>query len=575
MNERRGVVVFFFFILLSVIILLQISLILKSEKFYKGLGRLDESFKYYVPPDHRIESSDDEQSPGDAGDWLVWAFRVEPKTLNLYSVESDIYSRWITVPYIVEPLLFYNYDTLEMEPWLAESWHVSDDGLEYSFVLRDDVYFSDGKPVTANDVIFTYETAVNPKVDASNVAVLYLDVVDAIKVDERTVKFVMKGANFKAIENLCFWDFGILPKHIYEFTDAEEFNKRVSNPVGSGPFIFEKWETGRQVVLRRNENYWGKKPKLEKIVYKFIPNSLAAVQALRSGEVDLTIPEPDQFADLVNDGEFTKKFRCLSYWNPGVPFYYLGWNQDKVFFKDKRVRRAMTHIIDREQIISKLCKGFAEPISGPFFIKGPFSDPSIKPWPYDLTEAKRLLSEAGWIDSDGDGIRDKDGVKFSFKFTYAAETAFYQRLVKLLKDEAEKVGVEVVPDPFEWSVLMPKISDRKFEAMVMGWGGDVMEEFYQIFHSSQIDNRGSNYVGFNNRQADMLLEQIRQTFDKNQRAKLCHKFHQILHEEQPYTFLFTRPTFRLLDKRFENVKIYTLGPKYWQWYVPKDKQRYN
>ena len=147
-------------------------------------------------------------------------------------------------------------------------------------------------------------------------------------------------------------------------------------------------------------------------------------------------------------------------------------------------------------------------------------------------------------------------------------------MAKLLKDEAAKVGVEVILEPYEWSVLMPRLSDREFESVVMGWGGDVLEDFYQIFHSSQIGNRGSNYVGFKNAEADAIMEEVRRTFDEDKRNKLSRRLHRILHEEQPYTFLFTRPTFRLIDKRFKNVKIHNLGLKYWEWYVPKSEQRY-
>jgi len=579
MNGRGGVVTFFLFLFLSIVILLQIHSMVQSGRFYKALNRLDETFEgatsiYGAKGKSGAATMSDKEYPGDEGDWLIWGFRVEPKTLNQFSADNDIYSRWITVPYIFEPLLVYDFDDLTMKPWLAESYEISDDGLEITFRLRDDVYFSDGVPVTADDVIFTFETAVNPKVDAANVASLFVDVEKPVKVDERVVKFIMKRPYFKAIENVCFWDFGILPKHIYEFDDAEEFNKRVSEPVGSGPFLFEKWETGREVVLRRNENYWGRKPKLKKIVYRFITNAVAAVQALRSHGVDIIIPEPDQFAELAADAEFNREFYCLAYWNPGVPFYYIGWNRDTVWFSDRRVRRAMTHIVNREEIVSHLLKGHAQAISGPFFIKGTGNAPDIKSWPYDLNRARQLLEEAGWVDSDGDGLRDKDGVPFRFKFMYSSDNVLYNRLVKLLKDEAAKVGIEVVPEPFEWSVVISRITDRKFEAMVMGWGGDVMEDFYQIFHSSQIANRGCNYVGFSNQRADELLERIRRTMDRQEREELSHQFHRILHEEQPYTFLFTRPTFRLVDRRFKNVKIHKLGLKYWEWYVPKSEQRY-
>ena len=275
MNGHGGVVTFSIFLLLLTIVLLQFFSMVQSDRLYKALNRLDETFENTSPvpgakdkPKTTAQST--EEYPGDEGDWLVWAFRVEPKTLTPISADTDTYATWITVPYIFEPLLAYDYDEVKLIPWLAESYEISADGLEIAFRLRDDIYFSDGVPVTAGDVVFTYETIVNPKVDAANIAKRYFDVDRVVKIDERVVKFFMRRPYFKSLENLSFtWSIGILPKHVYEFSDTQQFNKRVSNPVGSGPYVFEKWNVGRQVVLRRNENYWGPKPKLRKIVYKF------------------------------------------------------------------------------------------------------------------------------------------------------------------------------------------------------------------------------------------------------------------------------------------------------------------
>jgi len=578
MNGREVSIAFFIFLLLSTIILLQIFSMVQSDRLYESLNRLDEIFE----SSNAIEANKSrsripnpvEEYQGDEGDWLVWGFRVEPKTLNQINVDGDIYSRWITTPQIFEPLMVYDFDNVTLKPLLAESFDISDDGLEITFRLRDNIHFSDGVPVTADDVIFTYETIINMKVDAADIANMFVDVDKPVKINEHEVKFIMKRPYFKALEILSFWDIGIYPKHIYKFEDEQQFNKRISNPVGSGPYMFEKWDVGQQIVLRRNENYWGPKPKLKKVIYKFISNPAAAVQALRSHEVDIIIPEPDQFSDLANDAQFKKEFNCISYWNPGAPFYYIGWNQSTPFFKDKRVRLAMTHIVNRKEIISKLLKGQGESITGPYYIRDPQNDPDIAPWPYDLDRAKQLLDEASWVDSDGDGLRDKDGLAFRFKFMYPSGSALYERLAKLLKDEAEKAGIEMVAEPYEWSVLLPLLSDRKFEAMVMGWGGDIIEDNYSIFHSSQIGNRGSNYVGFDNADADRLLETIRHTMDEQERNRLSHELHRILHKEQPYTFLFARPTFRLVDKRFKNVKIHKLGLNYLEWYVPREEQRY-
>jgi len=579
MNGRGGAIKFFLFALLGAIIVLQIVSMIQSDRFYEALNRLDVLIEspalLQQKPARAADAGAGRQAyTPDEGDWLIWAFRVEPKTLSQINADNDIYSRWITTPQIFEPLMVYDFDNVRLKPLLAKSYEISDDGHQITFTLRSNIYFSDGVPVTADDVIFTYNTLRDPNVDAADISNYYLDVDRAEKINERIVKFYMKRPYFKALEILSFWDIGIYPKHVYAYTDASKFNSRVSQPVGSGPYVFDRWDVGRQIVLRRNEHYWGPKPKIKKVIYKFITNPAAAVQALRSGQVDIEIPDPEQFADLVADEQFTSRFNCISYWNPGVPFYYLGWNEDTPFFSDRRVRLAMTYAVNRKEIISKLLKGYGKPITGPFYIRGTQNDPHIKPWPYDLERAKQLLDEAGWVDSDGDGVRDKNGTAFRFKFTYSTGSQLYERLAKLLKDDLAKLGVVLLAEPMEWSVLLPKLSDRKFEAMVMGWGGDIIEDDYQLFHSSQIGNRGSNYVGFRNAQADELLEKIRRTMYPAERDKLCHKFHRIVHEQQPYTFLFTRPTFRLVDKRFENVKIHKLGLNYLEWYVPKEKQKY-
>ncbi|MBN2018650.1 MAG: hypothetical protein JW749_00310 [Sedimentisphaerales bacterium] len=575
--KNRNIGGFFLFVLLALVICLQILSMVHSDRLYTALNKIEriiEGGTTILKPAGTHDAAE-YQYPGDEGDWLVWAMRVEPKTLNQINVDSDIYSRWITFHNIFEPLMEYDFDEVKLKPLLAERFEMSGDGLQITFHLRRDAHFSDGVPVTADDVIFTYQAIIDPNIDATNIASLYVDVDRVEKISDRVVKFYMKQPYFKALEVCSFWDIGIYPKHVYQFKDAKEFNQRVSEPVGSGPYVFERWDFGSQIVLRRNENYWGPKPKIKKVVYKFVTNPIAAIQALKAHQVDLVIiHDPGQFADLAADEEFNKEFNCLPYWASGDPFYFIGWNADTPYFSDVRVRQAMTLAINREQIVSKLLKGYGEIITGPYFIKGAQNDPNINPWPYDPEISKRLLVEAGWIDSDGDGIREKNGIPFRFKFNYAAGDSLYTPLSTLLKDELGKVGVELVSDPYEWSVLLPKISDRKFEAMVMGWGGDIIEDNYQILHSSQAENRGANYTGFRNPEADALLEQVRRTIDPAERDILCHRIHRIIHEQQPFTFLFARPIFRAVDKRFENVKIHKLGLNYLEWYVPKEKQLY-
>lgn len=584
MNGRSWLVTFFLFLFLVVMIVLQLLSMVQSDRLYERLNLLLDRLQSSRPVRmvrEETESADlpmeggPEEYPGDEGDWLVWCINAEPATLNAVTAK-DVYASWIVGSYywsnVVESLLDYDFDEVVLKPLLAKRYEVSEDGLEITIELKENIWFSDGVPVTADDVIFTYKTTINPKVDAHELANYYRDIKEVVKIDERTVKFIMSQPYFKSLE--VVGTMGILPKHIYEFDDPHEFNMRYSDPVGSGPYVFERWDVGREIVLRRNEHYWGKKPKLKRIIFKPIANPVASLQAIRSHEVDFTRPTSEQFAELSIDELFLEGFDCLSYWEPLTGYAYIGWNYDTPYFSDRRVRLAMTHLVDREGIVQHLLKGIGKVVTGPFYTLGPQNNPDIQPWPYDPERAKELLDEAGWIDTNGDGIRDKDGVPFRFKFMITSGGGFPEKLAKLLKDEAAKAGIDVIVDPYEWSVFEERLNTRSFEAVTLMWGGVVESDPYQIWHSSQVEGRGSNRIGFVHPEADTLIEEARKTLDLDKRNKLYHRFHEILHHEQPYTFLITRPSLRLIDKRFKNVRVHKIGLNPHEWHVSKEKQRY-
>jgi peptide/nickel transport system substrate-binding protein len=504
----------------------------------------------------------------------VWALPGEIRTLNLLSVDADMDTRYIVSGNIIEPLFEQDLDADKdkLKPRLAEKMDISEDGLTITIKLKDKIYFSDGTAVTADDVVFTFETMKNPKIDCPDLRNYFDNITEVTKLDERTVKFVMKERYWKTINMIG--GFYVFPKHIYQFKNPEEFNKRISNPVGSGPYIFERWDVGQQIILKRNENYWGKKPNIKKIVFKFISNATAALAALRSHDIDIFEPGSEQVTDMPKDPQFAKEFKTIIFWDPTFGYWYFGWNEQRPFFKDRRVRLAMTHLTDRETMVAQLTRGKGAVVTGTFYIYGRQNNPDIKPWPYDPKKAVQLLDEAGWIDHDGDGIRDKDGVPFRFKHSYPAGNISAEQMARLLKDEAAKVGIDVIPNPLESSIFLGNINDRIFDSLEAMWGGVIEEDPYQLFHSSQIQGRGNNFVSFNNPQADKLMEQARRELDEEKRYKLYHEFHKILHEEQPYTFLMTRPRYYFIDRRFENVIVHKLGIDPFEWYVPREKQRY-
>ena len=518
------------------------------------------------------------ESVKDEGDWLVYHLLGEPAVLTRILTSADMSTEYIVSGNIYETLLTMDLDTMEFKPLIAESYSVSNDGLEIYYKIREDVYFSDGEQLTADDVIFTVNTIMNPEIDASDLASYFVDVEKVEKISDFEVKFYMSKAYFKAVTFTGMT--GIMPEHVYKFKDPKDFNARVSDPVGSGPFVFEKWDKGEKVVLARNKNYWNKEvyPKIDKVIYRFISNSSAAFQSLKSGEIDFYRSRMEQYEDLIKNSNAEERLHCLKFWDPYNGYRYIGWNQDQKsgLFKDKRVRRALTQMLDRDSVCKDLFKNpYAKVPIGPFFINGKQNNSDIKPLPYDFKVATDLLKEAGWADTDGNGVIDKDGVQFEFKLSIPAGSDAYYDFSRYLKDSYAKAGIDVTVEPYEWSVFIQKLQTRDFDAAISGWGGGGVEaDPYQIWHSQSIGNKGSNYIGFSVPEADKLMVEARGTMDLEKRTELFHKLQQIIHDEQPYTFLYTSPVPLFVDKRFKNVEVHKLGVDFHEWYVPKELQKY-
>lgn len=573
MNSRSGLLTFLFFVLLAAMITLQVLGMIQSDRLYQRLNSIIDAVAGRKQAPNTATPTP--QTTGDSankGDWLVWGLAGEVRSLNLI-ISTDLATNYIVLGNIIETLFEQDLDAdnIKLKPKLAEKMDISDNGLEIIITLKDNIHFSDNVPITADDVLFTYQTIMNPGVDCAALRNYMENITEVVRIDNKTVKFILKEQYWKTIETIG--GFYVFPKHIYQFTDPKKFNKYISNPVGSGPYVFEKWDVGGQVVLKRNENYWDQRPAIDKVVFKFISNANATLAALQSHDIDIFEPGSEQVTDMPKNPQFAKEFNTIIFWDPTFGFWYLGWNEEKPFFKDVKVRLAMTYLTDRETLAKQLTKGNGAVVSSSFYIYGKQNNPDIKPWPYDPKKAVELLDEAGWKDTDGDGVRDKNGIPFRFKYSYPAGSTTSEQSAKSLKDDAAKIGVDVIIDPVEWSIFLGNLQDHKFDAAESMWAGVIEQDPYQILHSSQIKG-GSNYVSFNNPRADKIIEQARRELNGEKRYALYHKFHKIVHEEQPYTFLMTRPRYYFIDRRFENVMVHKLGLNPLEWYVPKEKQRY-
>jgi peptide/nickel transport system substrate-binding protein len=503
------------------------------------------------------------------GDWLVSRLPDEMAHLNPL-VSNDAYGRAI-YEQIYESLLKRNNKTLEMGPGLAESYDISPDHLTYTFKIRDGVKFTDGVPLTAEDVKFSFDKLMDPAVDAADLRNYFISVERCEVVDPLTVRFVCKEPYFKMLIELGE-DLKVVPKHIFETGD---FNTHPNNrqPIGSGPFMMPPggWKTNQEITLVRNENYWGTKPHIVKRVYKIITDDNAAFQLLERGELDMMALTPDQWERQASRPEFEAKFDKLAYY---VPFHsYIGWNMRKPQLSDKRVRRALTMLLNRDLILDRIFYGMGMVVSNSFFIESIEYDKNLKPLPFDPAAAKKLLDEAGWKDTNGDGVRDKDGIPLRFEFLLGANNPEAEQMATVYKEELKKAGIDMTIRSLEWATFIDSIQKRQFDACMLGWSLDPEQDPYQIWHSSQAD-KGSNYPGFKNAEADKIIEDARKEFDHAKRAEMYHRLSEIIDEEQPYTYLFCTKARAAIDKRFRNVQAYPLGFDALEWWVPKELQKY-
>lgn len=464
-------------------------------------------------------------------------------------------------------------------------------GVSFTFYLRKGVKFHDGVEMTADDVRFSFLAIKNEFVDAPSLRNYYNDLNECDVLDPYTLRLTYAKQYWMARE--FAGGFTIRPKHVYDPKGeagspdekvrsawGKSFNEHVANrkPIGTGPYQFESWETGKQIAIRRFEGYWDhEKPgHLDRIVFRIIHDTVASLQALKNGEIDfLPTMTAEQYEKETVSPELLK--RCAKGMHYTENFNYIGWNMRRPPFDDRRVRLAMTYgSFDREKFLKEVALGYGIQITGGQYYFGPAYDRGVKPYPYDPEMAKKLLLEAGWYDRDGDGIRDKDGLPFEFTMLtpQLPESSPAARRVAIMIENLKHLGIVMTHKQMEWATYLENLQSREFDAMMGGWATSFESDPYQIWHSSAAENRGSNHVGFGSPETDALIEKSRVTLDPAERRKLFFELHRIQNEEQPYTFLYCAPDFSIYDKKYRGVKLYRTRPGYdlTEWFVPKELQ---
>lgn len=423
-----------------------------------------------------------------------------------------------------------------------------------TFHLRGGVKFHDGHIFDANDVKFTCQSIMNPR----NISPRFVDY-EPIKlvdvVDPLTVRIVYKRLYSPALGT---WAMGILPEHLLNDDalkieairlgkDPDKFTMRQSGfnrrPVGCGPFVFQEWKSDQYVSLRRFDDYWEGPPNYEDYIYRIVPDVLTQEMEFYAGTIDSYDVQPHQ-VDRLRDDPTYQDFSGVSF-----GYTYIGYNMRREPFNDPRVRVALGMAIDIDKIIKYVLFGQGERITGPFVKQTDYYNHSIQPIAYDPDRAMRLLEEAGWR-RNSDGRLEKDGKKFQFTLITNSGNPLREALLAIVQDAWKKIGVDVRTDRVEWAVFIEERVDKAdFDAIILGWSMGIEPDLYQIWHSSQTDPYELNFVGFRNSETDDLIIKIRQEYDHDSQVEYCHRLHEIIAGEQPYTFLYVTKWTAVLDRR--------------------------
>ncbi|MBR2364763.1 MAG: hypothetical protein IKA79_06140 [Lentisphaeria bacterium] len=530
-----------------------------------------------------------------SGGRLLTAFGADVGNMNMLINNDSYVSRvWAYVNDTLAERDLMDGGDGKYQPKMAVSWKVSEDKLRWRISLRKGILWHDfvdpvtGKkwekvPVTAHDFKFYVDVVKNKEVDAVPLR-SYLADLDRIEVFDDFEFDVVWSKPYFLSEDITL-SLSPLPRHLYhadggvfsgkKFNDDHKRNRMI---VGCGPYRFDRWEKGKRIVLRRFEEYYGKDlgimPPLQTIAFDIIQHPNTRLQALLAGDLDLEELTPDQWINRTSSKEFAPGGMLKKMQSRSFAYNYIGLNQKNPLFKDKKVRQALSYLVNREKLLKDIYFDLADIVTGPFAPGTSACDPAIKPYPFDIAKAAAMLDELGWKDSDGDGIRDKQGKKLSFTVVFPGSSTLYRKMLPVIREDMAKAGVRMELLGIEWSVLVKRLENKEFDACALGWTGTLKPDPFQLWHSSLAHiPASSNHCAYSNPAADRLIEQIRLTFDGRERTRLYHEFHRTIYSDAPYIFLFAPRKLMAIHSRYRNVRIFRDSLAKELLWVPASRQK--
>lgn len=473
--------------------------------------------------------------------------------------------------YFVNLMTLLNYDeNLDPQPYLAESWEVSDDQTAITFHVRRDVYWHDGEPTTARDVAFTYLRVTDPRTAFPNPSFWdhYVRGEEGVEVlDDYTVRIHLEPH----AEFLDPWRaLAIMPEHLMGDVPPEELAQHPyarECPVGNGPFVFDEHRPQDRWIFTANPAFpegLGGRPFVDQYVYRVIPEQTTLLTELLTGDIDVYVAvRPDQAGQI----EGRPDLALMNF--PVRQYTFVAWNTRRPQLSDARVRRAFTMAIDRDEVVDVLLEGYGTVTHSSV---APFHwafDPDFEGLPYDPEQARALLDDAGWTDRDGDGVRENaEGVPLSFTIKYNRGNQTRQDIAELMQARLHDIGVDAQPKLVEWATLLEQVQDsesRDFDGMVFALAPEFRLDDTDLFHSERIDQPLA-FVGLNDPDMDRILEELSSTIDRDEARKVWREYQELLARLQPYTYFYFQNRIEGVNRRLHNVRMDARG----EWINIKD-----
>ena len=529
---------------------------------------------------------------------------------GLHPFNDNSVQRSYIFNYTQKTLIKLDLESLEYIPLLVKKIpEGSDDNLSFTYEIKDGIKWDDGTQFTAEDVAFSVKIMLCPLTNNSQIRGNYSTIIKNIVIDkENPLKFTMnvKNVNWGArtifsdlnMVQKSLWDpNGVLDKITFEDIHSKDFKERVENEeisnwfneynsgdnsykpeklVGLGAYKVTEWETEQYITIERKKNWWGSNDTSiysralpEKIIFKIIKEDASSYLALKNQDIDVTTRIGTVKLMKLQEREYFNNNYDSDFLNQ-YSFNYIGLNmkpdgiKHKPFFVDQRVRRAMAYMTPVDEIIEVMAHGKAgRQASNISALKKTYND-TLKLIPLDIEKAKELLTEAGWVDTDGDNIRDKiiDGVKtpFRFKLNYMS-SPITKEIVLMIKESMYRAGVIAELRPMDFSIFYKNAYDHNFEAMLGGWGGSASySNPHQLWHTSSWVNKGSNFCGFGDAESDALIKEANETLDPEIHNNALLKLQARIYEDQPYVFLYSTQRKFAIHKRFENRGMFFERP---------------